>query len=169
VNNNHKQERVDPDFKSYNERYYKVKKRAAKHVNLIGNLENEFRLPTYSKAFKPSNIIGELEWKANFTKYSKNNDTLPRPFREYFDAPVSYDVRGFTYSSSSRPKTGKTRRNIKSAGRSRPRTSVNRKSRTSGGQLSQRETGLGATSPVEEGAEKEEARPATAQLEQRPR
>lgn len=31
-------------------------------MNVIGNIENEFRLPTYSKAFKPTSIIGELEW-----------------------------------------------------------------------------------------------------------
>ena len=61
---------------------------------MIGNIENEFRLPTYSKAFKPSSIIGELEWRSNFTKYSKDNPYLPRPFREYFDAPVEYDIRG---------------------------------------------------------------------------
>lgn len=139
MNNNHRQERVDPDFKSYNERYYKVKKRTARHGNLIGNLENEFRLPTYSKAFKPSNIIGELEWKSNFTKYSKNNETLPRPFREYFDKPVSYDVKGFTYSSTSmsRPRTGKSRRNLRSAGRSsRPRTTTGNRPRTIDGSKS---------------------------------
>jgi len=55
-----------------NERYYKVRKNV-KESNIIGNIENEFRLPTYSKAFKPSSIIGELEWKSNFTKYSKDN------------------------------------------------------------------------------------------------
>lgn len=64
-----------------NERYYKVR-RPVKDVSakVIGSIENEFRLPTYSKAFKPSNIIGELEWKSNFTKYSKDNEFMPRPF-----------------------------------------------------------------------------------------
>lgn len=79
-----------------NERYYKVRRKTAKNLNLIGNIENEFRLPTYSKAFKPSSVIGELEWKSNFTKFSKDNEFYPRPFREYFDQPVDYDVRGLT-------------------------------------------------------------------------
>jgi len=88
-------ERVNPDFKPGNEKFYKntVKKRI-KGLNLVGEFENEFRLPVYSKAFKPSNIIGELEWKPNFTTFSKNNASLPRSFREYFGEPVQYDVRG---------------------------------------------------------------------------
>jgi hypothetical protein len=79
---NYKQfERVDPDFKMGNERYYKVRRPTTKKAtNIIGNIENEFRLPTYSKAFKPSSIIGELEWKSNFTKYSKDNEFYPRAF-----------------------------------------------------------------------------------------
>ena len=63
-------------------------------MGFLGNLEGEFRLPVHSKAFKPSNIIGELEWNNNLTKFSKNNETLPRCFREYFDIPVDYDIRG---------------------------------------------------------------------------
>ena len=51
-------------------------------------------MPVNSKAFKPSNIIGELEWNNNLTKFSKNNQDLPRCFREYFDIPVDYDIRG---------------------------------------------------------------------------
>ena len=51
-------------------------------------------MPVNSKAFKPSNIIGELEWNNNLTKFSNNNPDLPRCFREYFDVPVGYDIRG---------------------------------------------------------------------------
>jgi len=95
---------VDPDFKTGNERYYKTYKKPAK---FIGNIDQEFRIPTHSKAFKPSNIIGELEWKPNFTKYSKDNNVLPRAFREYFDKPINYDVRGFHYCNEDRNPYGK--------------------------------------------------------------
>ena len=66
-------------------------------------------MPTYSKAFKTSNIIGELEWAPNFTKYSKDNQFLPKDFREYFDRPVDYDVRGFHYSKMDRAEYMKKR------------------------------------------------------------
>ncbi len=36
-------ERVDPDFKSGNERYYRVRRKQPKKLgNFMGNLENEF-------------------------------------------------------------------------------------------------------------------------------
>jgi len=77
-----------------NEKFYNIWWKQQKPLNVIGNIENEFWLPTYSKAFKPQAIIGELEWRSNFTKYSKDNPYLPWPFWEYFDTPIDYDIWG---------------------------------------------------------------------------
>jgi hypothetical protein len=51
------------------------------------------RFPSWSKLDKTRDVYGELGWIANFeVKSSKNNGRVHRNFKEFFDAPKSYQA-----------------------------------------------------------------------------
>jgi len=44
-------------------------------------------------------LLEEFNWNENFNVMaSKNNIRVHPNFKEYFDKPIDYDVRGYTYS-----------------------------------------------------------------------
>ena len=65
----------------------------------IEALRADMRLPTHSKVWQPRNLSTEYGWDRNFVVMgSKNNGQVHRSYREYFDRPIQYDVRGYQYS-----------------------------------------------------------------------
>lgn len=61
------------------------------------------RIPKSSKAYSPKLRKRERTWDKRFNvTYSKDNRRLPRPLREYFDAPVDYSPELKSYNTSMR-------------------------------------------------------------------
>ncbi len=49
------------------------------------------RMPDWSKLSKQRDVYGELGWIPNFNvKLSKNNNSMHRTYKEFFDKPRNY-------------------------------------------------------------------------------
>ena len=87
----------------FKEFFDKPNKRRQEHMfQLRSNVERlraDVRLPTHSKVWKPGLVGDEYGWDGNFIVMgSKNNRAVHQSYREYFDRPIQYDVRGYRYS-----------------------------------------------------------------------
>ena len=87
-------ERVNPEFKLGNARYYRVHRSGLPNSHSFVKKLKDMRIPVTSSAFDINNVMAERMWDANLTKFSKNNPTLPKYIREYFEEEVKYDIRG---------------------------------------------------------------------------